>query len=85
MGLFVPSTSSFTSEEQKNNANGILDLHITITGPGPVTIEQKQKDDVWRSFPETTFSGPQAVILSISKDPWRVVVSGGPTIVEIES
>jgi hypothetical protein len=80
--LFANETS-FTSSAYHNKRANAVDLYLTVTGPGPVAIEQLGEDDTWRSFPETTFDGPIAQIVTVRPGKWRVVISGGPTTVEV--
>ncbi|MGY2256441.1 hypothetical protein [Pseudomonas reactans] len=61
------------------------ELYLTITGLGPVAVEMLQEDGVWRSFPESTFTGPGAYILEVAPTQVRVVISGGPTTVEVRT
>ena len=80
--LFLNKTN-FTSEPINNNKEVIVEKYLIIDGPGPVSIEQLGSDDVWRTVPELVFEESQAQIFSIKRGYWRVVISGGPTTVEI--
>lgn len=61
------------------------DVYLTVTGPGPVELQMQQEDGQWRAFPETTFNGPTAQIVSVPGGLLRVVISGGPTTVEVRT
>lgn len=82
--MLIVNQTSFTSDPVPVSVNGLLDLHISITGPGPVAIEQKDEGGTYRSYPETTFTGPAAKVLTIGRGDWRVVISGGPTTVQVQ-
>lgn len=81
--MIFENKTSFTSEPVENAHEPILELYVTITGPGPVAIEQLEEDGTWRTFPELTFDGPKAVIATVKRGYWRVSVTGGPTTVEV--
>lgn len=61
----------------------VFDAYVMVDGPGPAAIELKGEDGVWRSYPETEFDGPAAVQLTLPRGEFRVVISGGPTTVEV--
>ena len=81
--MIFENKTSFTSSEFVNTQSQITEKYLVIDGPGPVAIEQKGEDGVWRSVPELTFTGSQAIIFSIKAGPWRVAITGGPTTVEV--
>lgn len=61
------------------------DVFLGITGAGPVALEHQGLDGVWRSWPETTFSGPAAAVVRMPSGSFRVVISGaGPTTVDLQ-
>lgn len=71
----------FTSERLDPPGDGTLQLHVT--GPGPVAIEFLGEDGDYRSFPESRFTGPTAQMVNVPNAFFRVVISAGPTTVEI--
>lgn len=81
--MIYKDQSSFTSPAFTAPGARPSTYCISITGPGPVTIEMLQEDGQWRSFPETTFDGPTIQILELFRGQYRVVISGGPTTVEV--
>lgn len=86
--IFVNKTNftsdPFTSFAVEKGRVG-RELYLTIAGPGPVAIEMLQGDGVWRSFPESKFTGPAARILEVGPVQIRVVITGGPTTVEVRT
>lgn len=82
--MLFENQTSFTSDAFINRLEDMTDLYLAVDGPGPVAIEQEGEDGVWRAFPETTFDGPTAQIVTIKRGRWRVVISGGPTTVEVD-
>lgn len=82
--MIFENESSFTSPAYINKFEDLAEVYLAVDGPGPVAIEQEGEDGVWRAFPETTFDGPTAQIVTIKRGRWRVVISGGPTTVEVD-
>lgn len=80
--LFKDQTN-FTSEPINFRDQGMKDIFVGVTGPGPVALELQCDDGVWRSYPETRFSAEAARIVSLPMGLWRVVISGGPTTVQV--
>ena len=81
--IFVNQTS-FTSPAFRLDDRLLKEVFVGITGPGPVSIEQLGEDLVWRSYPESTLSGPTAQIVTLRAGSWRVVISAAtPTTVEV--
>lgn len=72
--------SSFTSKPLNIGPAAVVDCHLAITGPGPVTIEQLGEDLVWRSFPETLFLGSGAYVVSLRGAPTRFLIDGETTV-----
>lgn len=83
--MIYPDKTDFTSDPFAIEMQPRLEVMVTVTGPGPVAIEMLQQDSVWRSFPETTFGGSTAQILTLLRGKYRVVISGGPTTVEVRT
>lgn len=81
--MIINDKSSFTSEPFSIEQRASLDMCLAITGPGPVALERLGEDRVWRGFPELTFSGPTIQTLELPRGQYRVVISGGPTTVEV--
>ncbi len=77
--IFVNKTA-FQSEEFNIGFDNIVDAHVTITGDGPVSIEQLGEDAVWRTFPETTFTETGAYIVSLRGAKTRINITGGTTV-----
>lgn len=84
VSVIYPSKTVFTGEPLSVELAATADCYLTITGPGPVAIEQLELDGAWRSFPETEFSGPTAQIVTLKGGQFRVVVDATePTTVEV--
>lgn len=84
--MIFKDKTAFTSGAYDMPTSGQVsaDAYITVTGPGPVYIEQLEEDGVWRSFPESTFSGPTAQLVSIKRGRFRVRIdASAATTVEI--
>lgn len=81
--MIISEQSSFTSAPISVPYRALNDVYLSVTGPGPVAIEMLEEDGQWRSFPETTFDGPTAQIVTVKQGSFRVVISGGPTTVEV--
>jgi len=79
--MIFKNQTSFTSLDLGPAFDGTLQVHIT--GPGPVAIEFKGEDGIYRSFPESTFEGPKAVLVNVPPVFYRVKITGGPTTVEV--
>lgn len=76
--------TTFTSDAIPLQYQAITEAYITITGPGPVALEQLEEDGIWRSFPETTFYGPTAQVVTLKRGQFRVAVTATePTTVEV--
>lgn len=76
--------TAFTSQPIKIDFSPITEVYLTVTGPGPVALEQLEEDGIWRSFPETTFYGPTAQRVSLKRGQFRVAVTATePTTVEV--
>lgn len=72
--MIFPNKTTFTSDAI-TVANFQRDAVLTITGPGPVAVEMLQEDGVWRSFPETTFTGPAAKVLTLPAGSIRIAIA----------
>lgn len=81
--MIYPDKTVFTSDPFSIELCPRAEVMVTVFGPGPVAIEVLQDDDVWRQFPELTFKGSTAQILTLFPGEYRVVITGGPTTVEV--
>lgn len=61
------------------------EVSLFVSGTGPVSIERLCADGVWRGFPDLQFTGAVAKILSLRNATYRVVITGGPTTVELQT
>ena len=61
--------TAFTSEEYyvENQASPALGLWIGVTGAGPVYVDIKGNDDVWRTYPELTFTATTAQLINLKR------------------
>lgn len=83
MPIYIDKTT-FTGPSLDATSQSPDQLYLTITGPGPVAVEQRGEDGVWRSFPQTTFSGTQAQIVTIRRGMYRIVITAAAaTTVEV--
>lgn len=59
----------FTSEEYylESQNSPALGLWIGVTGAGPVYVDIKGNDDVWRTYPELTFTATTAQIINLKR------------------
>lgn len=69
---FVNKTT-FTSPVYRLDNAPYSELAIQVNGNGPVKVECQGMDGVWRSWPETVFTGDAAQILLLPKGNFRVV------------
>ena len=60
------------------------EISLFVFGPGPVSIERLCEDAVWRAYPELQFTGSTARVLTLRNATYRVVITGGPTTVELQ-
>jgi hypothetical protein len=60
------------------------DISLFISGTGPVSIERFCADGVWRAYPDLQFTGSVAKVLSLHNATYRVVITGGPTTVDLQ-
>lgn len=81
--MLIKDQSNFTSEEIPLRDFGLRDVFVGVTGPGPVAIQVKGEDGTFRAYPEATLNGPVAAILTLPQGAFRVVISGGPTTVQV--
>lgn len=77
--IFV-NKSAFTSEVFNIGLGAFLDCYLAISGSGTVTIEQLGGDGVWRSYPETTFTGSGAYIVSLRGADTRIKITDSTTV-----
>src|SRR5690606_19888045 len=61
----IKDKTAFTSEQYVMASSN--PLWVGVTGAGPVYIEVKGTDDVWRTYPELTFSGTTAQLVTVKK------------------
>ena len=61
--------TAFTSEEYylESQNSPALGLWIGVTGAGPVYIEVKGNDGVWRTYPELTFTSTTAQLINLKR------------------
>ena len=82
--MLITDQTSYTSDAINQHSQAIAELYVTITGPGPVYIEQQSADGSWAAYPETTFEGDQAKIVAIRRGQYRVRIDAtAATTVEI--
>lgn len=81
--MIIKEQNNFTSDPIPFRDDGLRKVFIGVTGPGPVALELLCDDKVWRSYPETTFTGPVAKVVTLPSGSWRVKVTGGPTTVQV--
>ena len=78
--MIFKDKTDYTSDAFNIGFNALVDCRLTITGNGPVSIEQLGEDNLWRAFPETTFHGPGAYIVSLRGAPTRIIIDGNTTV-----
>lgn len=61
----IKDKTAFTSEPYVMSSND--PIWVGVTGAGPVYIEVKGEDGVWRTYPELTFSGTTAQLVTLKK------------------
>lgn len=81
--MIIKDQSNYTSDPIPFREDGMRKVFVGVTGPGPVALELLCEDNQWRSYPETTFAGPTAKVVTLPSGQWRVKVSGGPTTVQV--
>lgn len=61
--------TAFTSEEYylESQTSPALGLWIGVTGAGPVYVDIKGNDDVWRTYPELTFTTTTAQLINLKR------------------
>ncbi|MEG0346521.1 MAG: hypothetical protein RR605_00565 [Acinetobacter sp.] len=61
--------TTFTSEEYylESQNSPALGLWIGVTGAGPVYVDIKGNDDVWRTYPELTFTATTAQLINLKR------------------
>lgn len=61
--------TAFTSEEYylNDSASPALGLWVGVTGAGPVYIDVKGSDGVWRTYPELTFAATTAQLVNVKR------------------
>ena len=61
--------TAFTSEEifVESQTSPALGLWVGITGAGPVYIDIKGSDGVWRTYPELTFTTTTAQLINLKR------------------
>lgn len=82
--MLIPDKTQFTSDPIPLQYQFATEAYITITGPGPVYLELREEDGVWRRFPELSFYGPTAQRADLPRGEFRVVVeASAPTTVGV--
>lgn len=61
--------TAFTSEEYylESQNSPALGLWIGVTGAGPVYVDIKGNDGVWRTYPELTFTATTAQLINLKR------------------
>ena len=61
--------TAFTSEEifVESQTSPALGLWVGVTGAGPVYVDIKGNDDVWRTYPELTFTTTTAQLINLKR------------------
>ena len=61
--------TTFTSEEYylDNQSFPALGLWVGVTGAGPVYVDLKGNDGVWRTYPELTFTTTTARLINVKR------------------
>ena len=61
--------TTFTSEEHylDSQTSPALGLWVGVTGAGPVYIDVKGSDGVWRTYPELTFTATTAQLINLKR------------------
>ena len=61
--------TAFTSEEifVESQTSPALGLWVGVTGAGPVYIDIKGGDGVWRTYPELTFTTTTAQLINLKR------------------
>lgn len=77
-------STGYTSTAFKITQNAYAEVYVQVTGVCSVAIESLSTDGTWRSFPETTLTGPTAQVVCVPQGDFRVkVLSGTATAVEV--
>lgn len=82
--MIFKDKTAFTSDPIRL-VGSVSRFMVYVTGPGPVAIERQGEDGTWRSYPETTYTKATAQVVTLPRGRYRVVITGGPTTVEIIS
>lgn len=78
--------TAFTSDpyDMPTDGGAFAELWVAVTGAGPVYIDVLGKDNVWRAYPETTFTATGANRVSVKRGKFRVRVAAAvATTVEV--
>lgn len=78
--------TAYTSPEYSMPTSGgpFAEMWVAVTGNGPVYIDLKGEDGVWRTFPECTFTGTTAQRIAVRRGRFRVRIAASvATTVEI--
>lgn len=61
--------TTFTSEEYylDSQTSPALGLWVGVTGAGPVYVDVKGNDGVWRTYPELTFTTTTAQLINVKR------------------
>lgn len=80
--IFAEKTA-FTSDAIDASSQAVTGAYLTVTGPGPVYIDQLHNGQ-YTAFPESTFNGPTAQRVDLRRGPIKVrVAAATATTVEL--
>lgn len=78
--MIFSNKTGFLSPEFNIGNEAIVEARVSITGPGPVVIEQQSEDNVWRTFPDLTFTETGAYIVFLKGAKTRISITGATTV-----
>ena len=79
------NVKNFTSEPftMQTTDKPYSEVWLGITGSGPVYVDVFCSDNVWRTYPELTFTADTAQLITIKSGKFRIRVGATATTVEI--
>lgn len=84
MRTIMKDKTAFTSDPFLNDILAKKAI-VLVSGTGECKIEHKGADDIFRSYPNLTFTGPIAQDVILPEGEFRVVITAGSaTTVEIQ-